>query len=137
MNMSGWFMWTLAGIFENIGVVQESMMTIARPFSVVDAEDAKPLEVKRGAIEFDDVSFDYGHTRSPGDGKPGGVIQNLSLQRGAGREGRPRRALGRRQVDARRRCCCASTTWSRAASSSTARTSRTSPRTACAARSAS
>jgi ATP-binding cassette subfamily B multidrug efflux pump len=25
------------------------------------------------------VSFDYGHTRSAGDGKPGGVIQNLSL----------------------------------------------------------
>jgi ATP-binding cassette subfamily B multidrug efflux pump len=72
-------MWTLAGIFENVGVVQESMMTIARPFSVVDAEDAKPLDVKRGSIEFDDVSFDYGHTRTPGDGKPGGVIQNLSL----------------------------------------------------------
>jgi ATP-binding cassette, subfamily B, multidrug efflux pump len=79
MNMSGWFMWTLAGIFENIGVVQESMMTISRPFSVVDVEGAKPLEVKRGAIDFDDVSFDYGHTRSVGDGKPGGVIQNLSL----------------------------------------------------------
>jgi ATP-binding cassette, subfamily B, multidrug efflux pump len=79
MNMSGWFMWTLAGIFENIGVVQESMMTISRPFSVVDVKGAKPLEVKRGAIEFENVSFDYGHTRSVGDGKPGGVIQNLSL----------------------------------------------------------
>ena len=31
MNMSGWFMWTLAGIFDNIGVVQESMQTISRP----------------------------------------------------------------------------------------------------------
>jgi ATP-binding cassette subfamily B multidrug efflux pump len=80
MNMSGWFMWTLAGIFENVGVVQESMMTIARPFTVVDAKDAKPLQVTRGAIAFDDVSFDYGHTRSIGDGKPGGVIQNLSLR---------------------------------------------------------
>jgi ATP-binding cassette subfamily B multidrug efflux pump len=55
------------------------MMTIARPFTVVDAEGAKPLKVSRGAIAFDDVSFDYGHTRSAGDGKPGGVIQNLSL----------------------------------------------------------
>jgi ATP-binding cassette subfamily B multidrug efflux pump len=79
MNMSGWFMWTLAGIFENVGVVQESMMTISRPFTVVDAKDAKPLQVTRGSIAFDDVSFDYGHTRSVGDGKPGGVIQNLSL----------------------------------------------------------
>jgi ATP-binding cassette, subfamily B, multidrug efflux pump len=79
MNMSGWFMWTLAGIFENVGVVQESMMTISRPFTVVDAKDAKPLQVTRGSIAFDDVSFDYGHTRSVGDGKPGGVIRNLSL----------------------------------------------------------
>ncbi len=79
MNMSGWFMWTLAGIFENIGVVQESMMTIARPFTVVDVEGAKPLQVTRGAVAFEDVSFDYGHTRRAGDGRPGGVIQNLSL----------------------------------------------------------
>src|SRR5262249_60010638 len=80
MAMSGWFMWTLAGIFENVGVVQESMMTISRPFTVVDTTDAKPLKVSRGAIAFDDVSFDYGHTRTAGDGKPGGVIQNLSLE---------------------------------------------------------
>jgi ATP-binding cassette, subfamily B, multidrug efflux pump len=80
MNMSGWFMWTLAGIFENVGVVQESMMTISRPFTVVDAKNAKPLRVSRGAIRFEDVSFDYGHTRTAGDGKPGGVIQNLSLE---------------------------------------------------------
>jgi ATP-binding cassette subfamily B multidrug efflux pump len=84
MNMSGWFMWTLAGIFENIGVVQESMMTISRPFTVVDAEGAKPLQVIRGGIRFDNVSFDYGHTRSAGDGKPGGVIQDLSLTVGPG-----------------------------------------------------
>ena len=49
MNMSGWFMWTLAGIFENIGVVQESMMTIARPYAIVDAEDAKPLATSTAA----------------------------------------------------------------------------------------
>ena len=79
MNMSGWFMWTLAGIFENIGVVQESMMTISRPYAIVDAEGAKTLQVDRGAIRFENVSFDYGHTRKPGDGRPGGVIQNMSL----------------------------------------------------------
>jgi ATP-binding cassette subfamily B multidrug efflux pump len=79
MNMSGWFMWTLAGIFENIGVVQESMMTISRPYAVVDAPEARVLQVPRGAVRFDHVSFDYGHTRKPGDGRPGGVIQDLSL----------------------------------------------------------
>jgi ATP-binding cassette, subfamily B, multidrug efflux pump len=71
MAMSGWFMWTLAGIFENIGVVQESMMTIARPNAVVDAPEAKPLVVERGAIRFENVRFHYGRTK--------GIIENLSL----------------------------------------------------------
>jgi ATP-binding cassette subfamily B multidrug efflux pump len=79
MAMSGWFMWTLAGIFENIGTVQESMMTISRPFTVVDAKDAAPLKVTSGAIDFDDVTFDYGHTRVTAEGRPAGVIRNLSL----------------------------------------------------------
>ncbi|MFZ4805969.1 MAG: ABC transporter ATP-binding protein [Hyphomicrobiaceae bacterium] len=71
MNMSGWFMWSLAGIFENIGVVQESMETIARPYEVVDRPDAKPLAVSRGEIVFDRVRFHYG--------KPSGVLEDLSL----------------------------------------------------------
>ena len=81
MAMSGWFMWTLAGIFENVGTVQESMMTIARPFTVVDAEGAQPLKVTHGAIDFDDVSFDYGHVHLETDTKParGRVIRNFSL----------------------------------------------------------
>jgi ATP-binding cassette subfamily B multidrug efflux pump len=80
MAMSGWFMWTLAGIFENIGTVQESMMTIARPFTVVDAKDAVPLKVTHGAIEFDDVSFNYGHALTEGEGRSPGVIRHLSLK---------------------------------------------------------
>ncbi len=31
LAMSGWVMQTVRGVFENIGVVQESMETIARP----------------------------------------------------------------------------------------------------------
>ncbi|MCK9911042.1 hypothetical protein MXD81_17975, partial [Microbacteriaceae bacterium K1510] len=75
MAMSGWFMWTLAGIFENIGTVQESMMTIARPFTVVDTKDSAPLKVARGAIDFENVSFDYGQTRTTADGRPLSVIR--------------------------------------------------------------
>ena len=33
---SGWVAWQITGIFENIGVVQEGMMTIARPQTLVD-----------------------------------------------------------------------------------------------------
>jgi len=51
MNMSGWFMWTLAGIFENVGVVQESMMTISRPFTVVDANEGVITSLNQGQID--------------------------------------------------------------------------------------
>ncbi|MDX2205708.1 MAG: ABC transporter ATP-binding protein [Hyphomicrobiaceae bacterium] len=99
MNMSGWFMWTLAGIFDNIGVVQESMQTIARPPQIVDAPAAKALEVTEGGIEFEAIEFRYAPPplpergrfgRTPGDGEivplSGGiaaprrsVISDLSL----------------------------------------------------------
>ncbi|HRD76965.1 MAG TPA: ABC transporter ATP-binding protein, partial [Hyphomicrobiaceae bacterium] len=59
MNMSGWFMWTLAGIFDNIGVVQESMQTIARPLQVVDSPGAKPIDVPKGAIRYEAIGFHY------------------------------------------------------------------------------
>ena len=38
--MSGWVMQTIRGVFENVGVVQEGMETIARPHAVVDVPDA-------------------------------------------------------------------------------------------------
>jgi ATP-binding cassette subfamily B multidrug efflux pump len=79
VNMSGWVMWTLAGIFENLGVVHESMETIARPQSVVDQPGAPAIVVKRGEIAFEKIKFDYGRTRSKEDTRPGGVIDDLSL----------------------------------------------------------
>jgi ATP-binding cassette, subfamily B, multidrug efflux pump len=68
---SGWVAWQVTGIFENIGVVQEGMLTIARPHTLVDSEDAPPLKVTRGAVRFDDVRFGYGHQT--------GLIDGLSL----------------------------------------------------------
>ena len=46
-------MWTIADVFENIGVVHEGMETISRPNLLIDAPDAKPLVVPRGEIRFD------------------------------------------------------------------------------------
>jgi ATP-binding cassette, subfamily B, multidrug efflux pump len=80
VNMSGWVMWTVAGIFENIGIAYESMETIARPWSVIDQPDAKVLEAARGAIAFENVSFHYGRDRAKGEGRSGGVIDGLSLR---------------------------------------------------------
>ena len=36
VNMSGWIMWVVNGIFENIGMVQDGLQTIAQPVSVTD-----------------------------------------------------------------------------------------------------
>jgi len=70
-TMSGWVMQTVRGVFENVGVIQESMETIARPLGIVDAPGARELEVTDGAIRFDGVTFHYGRDE--------GVFQDLSL----------------------------------------------------------
>ncbi|MBL8378570.1 MAG: ABC transporter ATP-binding protein [Burkholderiales bacterium] len=59
-NAAGWVSWEVAGIFENIGVVQEGMQTIAVPLSGQDRPGAAQLEVSRGEIAFEDVVFTYG-----------------------------------------------------------------------------
>ena len=71
MNMSGWFMWTLAGIFDNVGVVQESMRAISHPLQLTDTAGAKPLIASKGEIRYENVGFHYGRGT--------GVIDNLSL----------------------------------------------------------
>ncbi|MBV9394787.1 MAG: ABC transporter ATP-binding protein [Methylobacteriaceae bacterium] len=76
MAMSGWVMQTVRGVFENIGVVQESMETIARPHAIVDAPDAKPLRVVRGEIRFEHVTFHYG--------REDGIIEDLTFTIAAG-----------------------------------------------------
>ena len=52
-TMSGWVMWTAIGIFDNIGIVQEGMRTIARPHGLVDRSGARALVATRGAIRFE------------------------------------------------------------------------------------
>nr|MBA2817343.1 multidrug ABC transporter ATP-binding protein [Candidatus Pantoea persica] len=60
VNMSGWIMWVVNGIFENIGTVQDGINTIAQPLNVQDAPQAKTLQVTRGQIRYEDIRFDYG-----------------------------------------------------------------------------
>src|SRR5471032_273703 len=71
VNMSGWIMWVVTGIFENIGMVQDGLKTIAQPVSVTDREQAKPLAVARGEVRFEHVDFHYG--------KKKGIIGDLNL----------------------------------------------------------
>jgi ATP-binding cassette, subfamily B, multidrug efflux pump len=71
VNMSGWIMWVVTGLFENIGQVQEGMETISREHDVVDRSGAPPITVPRGEIRYEGVKFHYG--------KGSGIIDNLSL----------------------------------------------------------
>jgi ATP-binding cassette subfamily B multidrug efflux pump len=72
-NVSGWVSWEVTGIFENIGVVQEGMQSIAVPHSGVDRPGARPLEVSRGEVVLDGVTFGYGRRDAPP------VLDNLSV----------------------------------------------------------
>ncbi|TAK67205.1 MAG: ABC transporter ATP-binding protein [Betaproteobacteria bacterium] len=72
-NVAGWVSWEVTGIFENIGVVQEGMQTIAVPHGGIDRPGANKLEVSRGEIRFEDVCFTYGRQ----DAKP--VLDHLNF----------------------------------------------------------
>jgi ATP-binding cassette subfamily B multidrug efflux pump len=73
-NAAGWVSWEVTAIFENVGVVQEGMQSIAVPHSSVDRPNARPLEVSRGEILFDHVTFAYGRKDASA------VLDNLSLE---------------------------------------------------------
>jgi ATP-binding cassette subfamily B multidrug efflux pump len=71
-GISHWVMWEMAMLFEHVGTVQDGIATLSRPRLVLDAPQARPLEVSRGEIEFDRVVFSYGSARR--------VIDDFSLR---------------------------------------------------------
>ena len=79
-NMAGWVSWEVSGIFENIGVVQEGMETIAVPHALTDRADARELVVGGGTIRFEHVRFSYGALARGGRA----VLDDLSLEIAAG-----------------------------------------------------
>jgi ATP-binding cassette, subfamily B, multidrug efflux pump len=88
-GISHWIMWEFAALFEHIGTVRDGMTVLSRPHTVVDAPDAKPLEVSRGEIEFDNVTFAYGVRKKKEDESGtadtrSNVIENLNLTIRAG-----------------------------------------------------
>ena len=72
-NAAGWVSWEVTGIFENIGVVQDGMETIAVPHALQDRPGAPELAVRQGEIRFERVSFSYGRA----DGRR--VLDDLDL----------------------------------------------------------
>ena len=72
-SVAGWVSWEVTGIFENVGVVQEGMETIAVPHTLTDVAGARELDVQHGEIRFEHLTFTYGRS----DGKR--VLDDLNL----------------------------------------------------------
>jgi ATP-binding cassette subfamily B multidrug efflux pump len=59
-SMTGWIMWALTSFFRQLGVVAEGMETIAQPITLIDAPNAKPLQLDKGRIELKALTHHYG-----------------------------------------------------------------------------
>ncbi len=70
-NISGWVAQNVTAIFENVGVVQDGMRSIAVPRQMPDQPDASTLQVTQGRVQFEAVRFGYGTSR--------GVLHGIDL----------------------------------------------------------
>jgi ATP-binding cassette subfamily B multidrug efflux pump len=70
-NLAGWVAQNVTMIFENVGIVQDGMKTIAVPRRMPDRPGSVTLKVERGAIRFEGVRFGYGTAR--------GVLHGIDL----------------------------------------------------------
>ncbi|HGM5578951.1 TPA: ABC transporter ATP-binding protein [Pseudomonas putida] len=71
-GMSHWIMWQMTSLFENIGTVQDGMVTLATGPKVQDVPNAAELVTRGGGVSFDNVRFNYNGERQ--------VLDGLSLQ---------------------------------------------------------
>ncbi len=63
-GISHWIMWEMASLFEHIGTVQDGIGTLAKPHTELDKPGAQDLQVPRGEVRFDNVSFGYGQPKN-------------------------------------------------------------------------
>lgn len=62
-STGGWVAFEISGIFQNLADVQQGMESIAAANAMVDAPNAKTLQIKAGAIEFRQIGFGYSTER--------------------------------------------------------------------------
>lgn len=74
--MTGWIMWAISSFFQQLGVVDEGLETIAQPIALRDADGAPDLRLTDGRIEVQDLSHHYG--------KGQGGLDHVSLTIGSG-----------------------------------------------------
>lgn len=70
--MTGWFSFMLMGLYSDIGTAEDGIATLAKPYQLTDAPDAKPPTNFSGEIVFDSVKFHYGR-------KDGGGLNGFDL----------------------------------------------------------
>jgi ATP-binding cassette subfamily B multidrug efflux pump len=70
-GISHWVMWELTSLYEQIGTAQDGVNTLSTAHEIKDTLNAKPLQVRAGRVQFEQVSFSYGMQ------KP--VLQALNL----------------------------------------------------------
>jgi ATP-binding cassette subfamily B multidrug efflux pump len=58
-GVSHWVMWEMTSLYEQVGTVQDGINTLTTQNQIVDKPDAKPLNVKKGEVKFEDVDFGY------------------------------------------------------------------------------
>ncbi|ALQ08014.1 multidrug ABC transporter ATP-binding protein [Pseudoalteromonas sp. Bsw20308] len=76
-GMAQWIMWEISSLFENIGTVADGMKTLSNPIEVADKPNADTLNVSQGAIEFNNVHFNYGKASNETNRSP--VMNGLNL----------------------------------------------------------
>ena len=58
-SMAEFMMWQTSALFENIGTIQDGMKTLGKPIHIQDSPNALPLNIDKGGISFDQVTFAY------------------------------------------------------------------------------
>ncbi len=67
--MTGWFSFTVMGLYAEVGAAEDGIATLAKPYTLQDRPSARPPENVRGKIGFHAVEFHYG--REDGGGLNG------------------------------------------------------------------
>ncbi|MBY5934974.1 ABC transporter ATP-binding protein/permease [Tateyamaria omphalii] len=77
-GMSTWIMWVTIRLFENSGIIQEGLRSIAAPHLITDAPSATALPRRAGEISIENVTHRHG--------KDGGGLGGVSLKIPAGQK---------------------------------------------------
>ncbi len=83
---SGWIMFEVSAVFENLGTVQDIIDTLSKPHEVKDVKNAKDLKLDKNNadIRFKDMSFHYGEDHNQDHGS--GLMNDFNLYIPAGQK---------------------------------------------------